>query len=90
MHSSCLTDTKTVNLTKAQAEGFYYVHKDRPFFGELVEFMPRSPVVIMALRGEDAVAKNREIMGATNPAEAAEGTIRKDHLRKSRGGGGVL
>lgn len=64
-------------LSKAEAEGFYAVHKSRPFFGELVEFMTRSPVVIMALRGEDAVARNREIMGATNPADAAEGTLRK-------------
>ncbi len=65
------------HLSRAEAEGFYAVHKERPFFGELVEFMTRSPVVIMALRGEDAVAKNREIMGATNPAQAADGTIRK-------------
>lgn len=65
------------HLSKAEAEGFYAVHSERPFFGELVEFMTRSPVVVMALRGENAVAKNREIMGATNPADAAEGTIRK-------------
>ena len=65
------------HLSKAEAEGFYAVHAARPFFGELVEFMTRSPVVVMALRGENAVAKNREIMGATNPAQAAEGTIRK-------------
>jgi len=64
-------------LSRAEAEGFYAVHRERPFFGELVEFMTRSPVVVMALRGDNAVAKNREIMGATNPAEAAEGTIRK-------------
>ena len=68
---------KRKQLTKAEAEGFYAVHKDRPFFGELTEFMRRSPVVLMVLEGEDAVAKNREIMGATNPAEAGEGTIRK-------------
>lgn len=65
------------HLSKAEAEGFYAVHKDRPFFGELVEFMTRNPVVVMALEGDNAVAKNRDIMGATNPAEAAEGTIRK-------------
>ncbi len=68
---------KKVLLSKAEAEAFYAVHKERPFFGELVEFMTRSPVVIMCLEGEQAVAKNREIMGATNPAEAATGTIRK-------------
>ena len=63
-------------LTQHEAEGFYAVHKERPFFGELVEFMTRSPVVLMVLEGEDAVKRNREIMGATNPAEADEGTIR--------------
>jgi len=68
---------RRAHLSRAEAEGFYAVHKERPFFGELVEFMTRSPVVIMALRGEDAVARNREIMGATNPANADEGTIRK-------------
>ena len=66
------------HLSQAEAEGFYAVHKERPFFGELVEFMTRSPVVVMCLEGEDAVAKNRQIMGATNPDEADEGTIRKD------------
>jgi nucleoside-diphosphate kinase len=64
-------------LSRAEAEGFYAVHSERPFFGELVEFMTRSPVVVMALEGENAVLRNREIMGATNPADAAEGTIRK-------------
>ena len=64
-------------LSQAEAEGFYAVHKERPFFGELVEFMTRSPVVLMVLEGEGAVLKNREVMGATNPADAAEGTIRK-------------
>ena len=64
-------------LSQAEAEGFYAVHSERPFFGELVEFMTRSPVVLMVLEGEDAVAKNREIMGATNPAEAADNTLRK-------------
>jgi nucleoside-diphosphate kinase len=68
---------RRIHLSRREAEGFYAVHKERPFFGELVEFMSRSPVVVMALRGEDAVARNREIMGATNPANADEGTIRK-------------
>jgi nucleoside-diphosphate kinase len=65
------------HLSQAEAEGFYAVHSERPFFGELVEFMTRSPVVLMVLEGENAVARNREIMGATNPADADEGTIRK-------------
>jgi len=65
------------HLTKHEAEGFYAVHKERPFFGELVDFMTSGPVVLMILEGENAIAKNREIMGATNPAEADEGTIRK-------------
>jgi nucleoside-diphosphate kinase len=69
---------KRVQLTRAQAEGFYAVHKERPFFGSLCEFMTSGPVVIQVLEGENAVARNREVMGATNPAEAAEGTIRKD------------
>lgn len=69
------------HLSQAEAEGFYAVHKARPFFGELVEFMTRSPVIVMVLEGENAVARNREIMGATNPAEAAEGTIRKDFAK---------
>lgn len=64
-------------LSREKAEGFYIEHKDRPFFGELVDFMTSGPVMLMCLEGENAVAKNREIMGATNPAEAAEGTIRK-------------
>ena len=68
---------RMAHLSKEEAEGFYAVHRERPFFGELVDFMTRSPVVIMALEGEDAVARNREIMGATNPAEAADNTIRK-------------
>jgi nucleoside-diphosphate kinase len=68
---------KRVQLTLAQAEGFYAVHKERPFFGELCEFMSSGPVVVQVLEGEDAVKKNRDVMGATNPAEAAEGTIRK-------------
>ncbi|MSU89869.1 nucleoside-diphosphate kinase [Rhodobacteraceae bacterium 2CG4] len=69
---------KRVHLTPAQAGQFYAVHKDRPFYGELVEFMSSGPIVAQVLEGEDAVAKNREVMGATNPAEAADGTIRKD------------
>lgn len=69
---------KRIHMTKQQAEGFYAVHKERPFFGELVEFMSSEPVVVQVLEGEDAVAKNREVMGATNPEEADAGTIRKD------------
>ncbi|OIQ20430.1 MAG: nucleoside-diphosphate kinase [Bacteriovorax sp. MedPE-SWde] len=68
---------KLVHLSKEKAEGFYIEHKERPFFGELVSFMTSAPVMIMALEGEGAVDKNREIMGATNPAEAAENTLRK-------------
>ena len=71
--------SKRIHMTKEQAEGFYAVHKERPFFGELVEFMMSEPVVVQVLEGEDAVTRNRDIMGATNPAEAAEGTIRKTH-----------
>ncbi|GFM33040.1 nucleoside-diphosphate kinase [Desulfovibrio subterraneus] len=69
---------KKIHLTRAQAEGFYHVHKERPFFGSLVEFMCSGPVVCSVLEGEDAIAKYRELMGATNPANAAEGTLRKD------------
>lgn len=69
---------KRVQLSKAEAEQFYSVHRERPFFGELVSFMISGPVVLQVLEGENAVARNREIMGATNPANAAEGTIRKD------------
>jgi nucleoside-diphosphate kinase len=68
---------KMKKLSRSEAEGFYYVHKERPFFGELVEFMISGPVVVMVLEGDDAIRRNREIMGATDPAEAAEGTIRK-------------
>ena len=70
---------KRVRITKAQAEQFYGVHKARPFFGELVEFMSSAPTIVQVLEGENAIAKNREVMGATNPANAAEGTIRKVH-----------
>ncbi len=65
-------------LSKTEAEGFYAVHKARPFFNDLVKFMTSGPVVLMVLEGEGAVAKNREIMGATDPKKAAEGTLRKD------------
>ncbi len=65
-------------LSKTEAEGFYAVHKARPFFNDLVKFMTSGPVVLMVLEGESAVAKNREIMGATDPKKAADGTIRKD------------
>lgn len=70
---------KRIHMSRAQAEGFYAVHKERPFFGELTEFMSSAPVVVQVLEGEDAVAKNREVMGTTNPAEAAPGTIRKEY-----------
>jgi nucleoside-diphosphate kinase len=70
--------SKMVRLTEAQAQAFYAVHKERPFYGALVKFMTEGPVVVQVLEGEDAVAKNREVMGATNPVDAAAGTIRKD------------
>jgi nucleoside-diphosphate kinase len=69
---------KRIKLTKEQAKAFYYIHKDRPFFESLVDFMTSAPIVTQVLEGENAVAKNREIMGATNPEEATEGTIRKE------------
>ena len=69
---------RRIRMTREQAEGFYAVHKARPFFGELVDFMISGPVVIQVLEGENAVAKNREVMGATNPKDAAPGTIRKE------------
>lgn len=72
-----ISAAKLVQLSKEKAEGFYIEHKERPFFGELVNFMTSGPVLLMVLEGESAVSKNREIMGATNPADAAEGTIRK-------------
>ncbi len=68
---------KRIHMTRGQAEEFYGVHKERPFFGSLVSFMTSGPVVVQVLEGENAVARNREIMGATNPANAAVGTIRK-------------
>jgi nucleoside-diphosphate kinase len=70
--------SKRIWMTKEQAQGFYAVHKERPFFDSLVTFMTSGPVVVQVLEGEDAIATNREVMGATNPEEAAEGTIRKD------------
>jgi len=71
--------SKRIHMSREQAEGFYGVHRERPFFGELVEFMMSEPVVVQVLEGENAIARNREIMGATNPAEAAPGTIRADY-----------
>ncbi|MBO9097974.1 MULTISPECIES: nucleoside-diphosphate kinase [Rhizobium] len=71
--------SKRVWMSKREAEGFYAVHKDRPFFGELVDSMTSGPTVVQVLEGEGAILKNREVMGATNPANAAEGTIRKLH-----------
>jgi len=68
---------RRIRMTQAQAQKFYEVHKERPFYGELVEFMTSGPVVVQVLEGEGAVAKYREVMGATNPAQAADGTIRK-------------
>ena len=70
--------SKRLWMTRGEAEGFYGVHKERPFFNDLCTFMTSGPVVVQVLEGEDAIAKNREVMGATNPEEAAEGTIRKD------------
>lgn len=69
---------RRIQMTKDQAESFYGVHRERPFFNDLVAFMTSGPVVVQVLEGENAVARNREIMGATNPADAAEGTIRKE------------
>jgi nucleoside-diphosphate kinase len=71
--------SRRIRMTRDQAEGFYAVHKERPFFNDLVQFMTSGPVVVQVLEGENAVAKNREVMGATNPAQADEGTIRKTH-----------
>jgi nucleoside-diphosphate kinase len=68
---------KMKRLSRAEAQGFYAVHKDRPFFGELVDFMVSGPVVIMVLEAQDAIKRNRDLMGATDPKETAEGTIRK-------------
>ena len=70
--------SKRIHMSREQAEGFYAVHKERPFFGELVEFMISGPVIVQVLEGENAMQRNRDIMGATNPADAAPGTIRKE------------
>ena len=70
--------SKRIHMSEDQAKKFYEVHAERPFYGELVDFMTSGPVVVQVLEGEDAIAKNREVMGATNPADAAEGTIRKE------------
>ena len=70
--------SKRIRMTRDQAEGFYGVHRERPFFNDLCDFMTSGPVVVQVLEGEDAVARNREVMGATNPANADEGTIRKE------------
>ena len=70
---------RMMHQSKKQAEGFYYVHRERKFFGELVDFMTRSPVLVMCLEGDNAIARYREVMGATDPAKAPEGTIRKAH-----------
>ena len=70
--------SKRIHMTREQAEGFYAVHKERPFFNDLVSFMISGPVVVQVLEGDNAIARNREIMGATNPADADGGTIRKD------------
>ena len=70
---------KMIHLTKREAEGFYAVHKERPFFSSLTDYMSSGPIVVQVLEGENAIARNREIMGATNPAEAEEGSIRRDY-----------
>ena len=79
--------SKRVWMSRREAEGFYAVHRERPFFGELVEFMSSGPTVVQVLEGDNAIARNREVMGATNPVDAAAGTIRKDfgvnHQRNS-------
>ena len=71
--------SKRIRMSREQAEGFYAVHKERPFYGDLCAFMTSGPVVVQVLEGEDAVKLNRDVMGATNPADAAEGTIRKSY-----------
>ena len=72
---------RMLHLTREQAGEFYAVHKERPFYDDLLDFMTSGPVMVQVLEGEDAIAKNRELMGATNPAEAAPGTIRADHAK---------
>jgi nucleoside-diphosphate kinase len=76
-HGFRVVALRMTKLSQSQAEGFYAVHRERPFFGSLVKFMTEGPVIVMALEREDAVKKLREVMGATNPANAAEGTVRK-------------
>ena len=71
--------SKRIRMSREQAEGFYAVHRERPFYNDLCAFMTSGPVVVQVLEGEDAVKRNRDVMGATNPADAAEGTIRKSH-----------
>ena len=71
--------SKRIRMTREQAEGFYGVHRERPFFNDLCTFMTSGPLVVQVLEGDNAVARNREVMGATNPAQADEGTIRKTH-----------
>lgn len=73
--------SKMIHMSREQAEGFYAVHKERPFFNDLVEFMISGPVMVQVLEGESAISKNRELMGATNPAEADAGTIRADFAK---------
>ena len=72
---------RMLHLSREQAGEFYAVHKERPFYNDLIDFMTSGPVMVQVLEGEDAIAKNRELMGATNPAEAAPGTIRADHAK---------
>ena len=74
----CIVAARMMHLSRAEAEGFYAVHRSRPFFRDLVEFMTSGPVLVQVLEGEDAIAKNRELMGATDPKRAAKGTIRAD------------
>ena len=76
--ASEIVAARMMHLSKEQAQGFYDVHRERPFFNDLVDYMTSGPVVVQALQGDDAIAKNREIMGATNPADADPGTIRAD------------
>jgi len=76
-HGLKIAAMKMIHMSKREAEGFYAVHKERPFFGSLTDFMSSGPAVVMVLNGENAISRNRELMGATNPAEAAEGTLRK-------------
>ena len=76
---------KMIQLTKTQAQGFYAVHKERPFFDSLTDFMTSGPIVVMVLEGEDVIARNRKLMGATNFEEAEQGTIRKDYATDRSG-----